>query len=267
MAFRVTDVVVVPDRVLTREHVMLESDHSAGRPTSQMRIYAPICLFRERLTGTGGVERLFQRFDEVLRAVGYLAMGGQIVDAIVIQAPRPRLIRDNGRWPIKRGRKPPPSARPSHEPAMSEIVVPIFGYKNYLGIDRRHGLTVTDAARHDGAQRAKLLDRRNTASAIWADTAYRSAVNVALLVRRGLVPQLQRANPRSKPMPPYIARGNATGRASARPVEHVFPAQKCRLGLLIRSVGLARATTRLGLAKLVTNMTRLAWLQSRPAPV
>jgi hypothetical protein len=72
MAFRVTDVVVVPDRVLTREHVMLESDYSAGRPTSQMRIYAPICLFRERLTGTGGVERLFQRFDEVLRAVGYL---------------------------------------------------------------------------------------------------------------------------------------------------------------------------------------------------
>jgi IS5 family transposase len=46
----------------------------------------------------------------------------------------------------------------------------------------------------------------------------------------------------------------------------VFAAQKCRLGLLIRTVGLARATTKLGLANLVTNMRRLAWLELRPRP-
>jgi transposase, IS5 family len=43
-----------------------------------------IWLFREQLTRAGAVERLFQRFDAVLRAAGYLAMGGQIVDATVI---------------------------------------------------------------------------------------------------------------------------------------------------------------------------------------
>jgi IS5 family transposase len=46
----------------------------------------------------------------------------------------------------------------------------------------------------------------------------------------------------------------------------VFAAQKCRLGLIIRTVGLARATTKLGLANPVTNMRRLAWFELRPEP-
>ena len=101
----------------------------------------------------------------------------------------------------------------------------------------------------------------------WADTAYRSAANIALLDRRGLVPQFQRAKPRGKPMPAHIARGNATrGRIRAR-VEHVFAQQKRRLGLIIRPVGLARATTAITLANLAYNMRRLAWLDGRTVPV
>ena len=86
------------------------------------------------------------------------------------------------------------------------------------------------------------------------------------LARRGLVPQFQRAKPRGKPMPPHIARGNATRARVRVAIEHVFAAQKCRLGLVVRSVDLARATARLGLANLVTNMTRLAWFATRAAP-
>ena len=221
-------------------------------------------------------------------------MGGQIVDATVIQARRPRLTRSEkatitgggvpsgwskakraqmdteGRWTLKRGRQR--SAEPSepHERTRSELVIPVFGYKNHLGIDRRHGFirsfAVTDAARHDGRQLGRLLDPHNTASDVWADTAYRSAANVALLARRGLVPHLQRPKPRGKPMPPHSTRGNATRARVRVAIEHVFAAQKCRLGLIVRSVGLARATARLGLANLVTNMTRLAWFATRAAP-
>jgi IS5 family transposase len=251
-----------------------------------------IWLFREQLTRAGAVERLFARFDAVLREAGYLAMGGQIVDATVVQARRPRLSKDEkatvkgggvpaawsqakraqmdteGRWTLKRGRRRP--GRERHEQAQSELVIPVFGYKNHLGIDRRHGFirsfTVTDAAAHDGRQLGGLLDPHNTASPVWADSAYCSAANVALLVRRGLVPQFQRAKPRGKPMPAHMLRGNA-GRARVRvAVEHVFAAQKCRLGLVIRSVGLARARVKLGLANLVTNMRRLAWFETRTVP-
>jgi IS5 family transposase len=252
-----------------------------------------VWLFREQLTLAGAVERLFAHFDGALRAAGYLAMAGQIVDATVVEARRPRLTPDekatvkagavpaawseakraqmdtDGRWTLKRGRRRRAADRSSRRP-QSALVIPVFGYKNHVGIDRRHGLirsfAVTHAATHDGRQLGQLLDPDNTASGVWADTAYRSAANVALLARRGLVPQFQRAKPRGKPMPPHIARGNASRARVRVAVEHVFAAQKCRLGLIIRSVGLARATTKLGLANLVTNMRRLAWLETRPEP-
>jgi IS5 family transposase len=253
-----------------------------------------IWLFREQLTKAGAIERLFARFDAVLRAAGYLAMGGQIVDATVVEARRPRLTADekatvkggdvpahwskakraqmdtDGRWTLKRGRKRSAGEGQPKARVADAIVVPVFGYKNHLEIDRRHGFirrfAVTDAAAHDGRQLSQLLDPANTASGVWADTAYRSAANVALLARRGLVPHLQRPKPRGKRMPSHLARGNASRARVRVAIEHVFAAQKCRLGLVIRSVGLARATARLGLANLVTNLTRLAWFALRPQP-
>ena len=49
-----------------------------------------IWSFREALKRAGAVERLFARFDATLRASGYLAMGGQIVDATIVAAPKQR---------------------------------------------------------------------------------------------------------------------------------------------------------------------------------
>jgi IS5 family transposase len=249
-----------------------------------------IWLFREQLTRAGTLGRLFERFDRLLHDRGYLAMGGQIVDATVIEARRPRLtkhekqtLRDggtpvgwskartrqidrDGRWTIKRGRKVPPPESAQRQ-AASDIAVPVFGYKNHVGIDRRHGFirrfTVTHAARHDGSQLGAVLDAQNTASEVWADTAYRSKANLALLHKRGLEPQFQRAKPRGRPMPPHIARGNATrARVRAR-VEHVFATEKRRMGLLVRTIGLARATAKITLANLAYNMRRLVWMDGR----
>jgi transposase, IS5 family len=253
-----------------------------------------IWLYREQLARAGATERLFARFDVLLRAKGWLAMGGQIVDATVIEARRPRLtqaekgtiksggvpaewkparraqIDRDGRWTLKRGRKreTPANQAPGHK-RQPAIAVPMFGYKNHVGVDREHGLlrryVVTHAARYDGSQLGAVLDRDNTASDVWADTAYRSAANLALLDRRGLKPQFQRKKPRGKPMPAHVSRGNATrARVRAR-VEHVFAAQKCRLGLVVRTVGMVRARVKIGLANLAYNFTRLAWLQGRPA--
>lgn len=50
-----------------------------------------IWVYREQLMRAGALKRLFARFDRVLREKGYLAMGGQIVDATIIEARRPRL--------------------------------------------------------------------------------------------------------------------------------------------------------------------------------
>ena len=39
-----------------------------------------------------------------------------------------------------------------------------------------------------------------------------------------------------------------------------------RLGLVVRTIGLVRARTKIGMANLVYNFTRLGWLQGRTAP-
>jgi IS5 family transposase len=252
-----------------------------------------IWLFPEQLARADATKKLFARFDALLRAKGWLAMGGQIVDATVIEARRPRLtqaekdtikgggvptewklarraqIDRDGRCTIKRGRKRE-AAPGDGQKRQVEIAVPVFGYKNHIGIDRQFGFlrryTVTHAAAYDGGQLGAVLDRDNTASDVWADTAYRSAANLAMLDRRGLRPQFQRKKPPGKKMPAHIARGNATRARVRSRIEHVFTAQKCRLGLVVRTVGIVRARTKIGLANLAYNLTRLAWLNGRAAP-
>ena len=106
------------------------------------------------------IERLFERFDRHLEEQGLLAMGGQIMDASIIEAPRqrnsqeeketiksgdvPKSWEDNpaklrqkdcsARWTLKRGRK---------TDSQSQLMVPAFGYKSHINIDRRHGLIRT----------------------------------------------------------------------------------------------------------------------------
>jgi len=49
-------------------------------------------LYREALTKVGAVEGLFNQFDAHLTERGYLAMGGQIIDATIVSAPRQRRL-------------------------------------------------------------------------------------------------------------------------------------------------------------------------------
>jgi IS5 family transposase len=252
-----------------------------------------IWLYREHLTRAGALAALFARFDAMLAERGFLAMGGQIVDATIVEARRPRLTKEekatlrgggtpegwskartrqidrDGRWTLKRGRRSkPPEGSPRQ--ATAEIAVPMFGYKSHLGVDRQHGFirrfAVTDAARHDGGQLGAVLDPVNTGNGVWADTAYRSKANLDLLDRRSLRPEFQRAKPRGRPMPAHIARGNATGARVRSLVEHVFAAEKRRMGLVVRCIGLARATARITLANLAYNMRRLVWIEGRGVP-
>ena len=148
-----------------------------------------------------------------------------------------------------------------------DIAVPVFGYKNHVGIDRRHGLirtwAVTDAARYEGALLPGLLDKSNTASDVWADTAYRSKANERHLADNGLRSRIHRNKPKGKPMPAHIARANGRKSKVRAAVEHVFAHQKGPMGLVARTIGLARARVKIGLANLVYNMKRMVWL-TRP---
>ena len=62
------------------------------------------------------------------------------------------------------------------------------------------------------------------------------------------------------------ARANGRKSVVRAAVEHVFARQKGPMGLYIRTIGLARARTKIGLANLVYNMKRMVWLTAQAAP-
>jgi len=113
--------------------------------------------------------------------------------------------------------------------------------------------------------REVLLDKTNTASGVWADTAYRSAANEAFMERNGFVSRVHRKKPKGKPMPKPTRRANAEKSKVRSRVEHVFAEQKDRMGLFIRTIGIARAEVKIGMANLVYNFKRLVFWQKAAA--
>ena len=157
-----------------------------------------IRLFREKLTRAGAIDALFSAFDRCLRERGYLPMGGQIVDATLVAAPKQRNTAaekdaikagksaaeiwpgqpakaaqkdTDARWTLKfaKGR-----ALPGGKPGI-DIAIPSFGYKSSIAICRRHGFIrrgkVTDGARFDGRMLRDVVTNDNTASDVWAKPA------------------------------------------------------------------------------------------------
>ena len=62
------------------------------------------------------------------------------------------------------------------------------------------------------------------------------------------------------------ARANAARSRERAGVEHVFADQKHRMGLFIRTIGLVRARTKIGLANLAYNLRRYVFLETKAAP-
>jgi IS5 family transposase len=174
----------------------------------------------------------------------------------------------DARWTLKRGKTKPQSE--GHQRQAIQIAVPIFGYKSHIGIDRRHGLIrrwmVTDAAQHDSRSFPILLDAENTASRVWADTAYRTKRNLEVLERRGLADRIQFRRAPRRGLSKQQAKANASRARIRSGIEHVFAAQKHRMALFVRTIGIARAQVKIGMANLAYNFTRLAWLSTRTAP-
>lgn len=112
---------------------------------------------------------------------------------------------------------------------------------------------MTSAADSDGRQLRRVIDTSNTATDVWANSAYRSAKNEAWLNANMLKSRIHRRKPKGKLMPEHMARANAAKSAIRAKVEHVFAHQKNRYGLLIRAIGIACAQAKLTLANLAYN--------------
>lgn len=250
-----------------------------------------IWLYREPLARSGAAETLVTRFEALLREKGWLAMGGQIIDATVIEARRPRLTQTekdtikgggtpgewtparraqtdrDGRSTIKRGKKREVAPGAGHK-RQTEIAVPAFGYENHIGIDREYGFlrryTVT-MPRLTMAVSSAPCSIATTPQArcgptpptprrpTWHSSSARDS-RLNSIAKSRAASRCRCTSPVAMPPAPWYARASNT-----------FAAKKCRFDLVVRRLPDTRPGVKIGLANLAHNFARLAWLEAQTA--
>ena len=232
-----------------------------------------VWLFREALARAGVVEKLFARFGQHLEAKGYIARGGQIVDASIVGAPKQRNSREEneaikaGRTPAGWEQQPAKNAQKDKDARWTKKHGQSFyGYKNHIGVDAKHKLirryAETDASVHDSQKLDAVLDRSNTGKDVWADSAYRSAEIEAKLKAQGYKSRIHARAARNRPLTQRAQSANTTRSSVRARVEHVFGHQENSMaGKIVRTIGMARARVKIGMMNLVYNMRRLVQLE------
>src|SRR4029077_12226921 len=103
----------------------------------------------------------------------------------------------DARWTVKFTKAKP--REDSSSPTVN-LAIPVFGYQNHISIDRGFGFirkwSATDAAAYEGCRlREGLLDKTNRASAVGANTAYRSKANEQFRKKTGFASHVHRKKP------------------------------------------------------------------------
>src|SRR5471032_1221038 len=194
-------------------------------------------LFREKLAKAGLMDKLFERFGQHLEAKGYIARGGQMVDATIVPVPRQRNSREENEQ-VKAGTTPDDwKKRPSKNRQKDKDARwtkkhgrSFFGYKNHVNADVRHKLIreygVTDASVYDSQEFDDLLNKGNTSSEVYADSAYRSAETERKLKVRGFRSHIHERGRRNRPLTEAEAEANYRKSKVRARIEHVFGAQE-----------------------------------------
>ncbi len=141
-----------------------------------------------------------------------------------------------------------------------------FGYKSHVNADAKPKLIrryeVTDAGVHDSQKLDALLARGSTSDVVFADSTYRSAEIEATLRASGFKSRIHRRATRNHPLSDVQAKANRNKSKIRARVEHVFGAQQTSPGgRIVRTIGIMRARTKIGLQNLVYNIRRLVTLE------
>lgn len=227
-----------------------------------------IWAFRERLTKDGVIEEIFNDFNAFLNNNGLIMNEGKMVDASFVVTPRQRNTREenkqikggkgnelwndkpnkkrhkdiDGRWTKKNGEK-------------------FYGYKNHAKVDTKskfiNRFKVTDASVHDSQPLDALLDEQDAGQEFYADSAYTGKEQEAVIKKHKVKNKVNEKGYRNKPLTEEQKVNNREKSKIRSRVEHVFGFMEQSMnGLMIRSIGIVRATGIIGLINLTYNLCR-----------
>jgi transposase, IS5 family len=98
------------------------------------------------LAQAGLINKLFERFGRHLEAAGYIARGGQIIDATIVPVPKQRNTKEEneaikaGKTPQGWEQQPAKHAQKDKDAPWTKKYDESFYGKNHLGVDKVHKL-------------------------------------------------------------------------------------------------------------------------------
>ena len=240
------------------------------RHSSQIPDAKTIWLFKERLKDAGAHTRLFDLVGIELARHGYIARGGQMIDASLVQVPRQHLSREEKA--ILEAQAIPTDWKPSQRQQKDTQAKwtqkhgkSYFGYKLSANVDKQYKLIrkvkISPANEHDTLHLEAILDPCNTCQAIYADKGYVDQAREQRLIKSGIKVHIQRKAKRGQVLSECQRKRNTRiARVRAR-VEHPFAAMAQMGGKTLRIIGLARAKFQLHLKAACYNLWRLVSLK------
>lgn len=224
--------------------------------------------FRERLTRTKTIEKLFVLFGESLQAKGLIINEGKMIDASFAPVPIQRNTPDENKkikegqgddlWSDKPNKKKhkDTDARWTKKGCKS-----YFGYKNHAKVDAKSKLidtwVVTDASLHDSQTLASLLEDSDRGQELYADSAYTGEQQEVAIENAEMINRVCEKGYRGNPLTDEQNESNRCKSSIRSRVEHVFGfMEQSMRGIKCECVGIARATGILGLMNLTYNLFR-----------
>lgn len=234
-----------------------------------------VWLFREKVTTSGVMEKLFTLFTKQLETQGLLLHEGSIVDASIVDVPKQRNSREENAA-LKENTIPATLAEnPNvlrHKDVEARWVkkngINYFGYKNHIKVSIKSKFierySVTAASVHDSQALESLVDATNSHRVLYADSAY-SGEPIATLLEENAIENCvhEKGVRNAKLTKEQMERNRIKSKVRAR-VEHVFGfIEKAMKGSYVSTIGLKRAATAIGLMNLTYNLFRyLHFVQS-----
>ncbi|VAW76351.1 hypothetical protein MNBD_GAMMA12-3181 [hydrothermal vent metagenome] len=124
---------------------------------------------------------------------------------------------------------------------------------------------VSDASVHDSNIFEDLLEPENSSADVWADSAYSSQEKEEKLSELGYRSRVHRKGKRGKPLSERSKKSNTRKSKVRCRVEHVFGSQSNLRKKTIRSIGIMRARTEIGMMNIMYNMRRFCFLERNSA--
>lgn len=231
-----------------------------------------IWLFREKLTKSNTIEKLFKKFDRYLDKKGVIAHKGAIVDASFVEVPRQRnnrkenaAIKNNEipeRWEENQSkmRQKDVNAR-----WMTKNGERHYGYKNHIKVDKKSKIIIsyktTDASVHDSQILEDLINKKDSHHELYADSAYSGKPIKEILIKKNIRNRIHEKGYRGKPLTEkQINKNRKKSKVRVR-VEHIFGfIQNSMHGSTSKAIGIERNDGVIGLMNLTYNICRMVQL-------